>query len=84
MPEGLTIRGVMLDADTVMGNMNFYKSIEGFMESFPQAMYQTSIMIRTPLNAISKIYYRIEIIKPLSVFLYFLFGSLIYMRSYTF
>ena len=46
--DGITITGIHFESDTVVGNMNFYASIEGFMESLPQCIYQSSIMLRTP------------------------------------
>ena len=46
MPEGIQVNGVLLRSDTAAGNLNFYKGIEGFLESFPQAVYQISIVFR--------------------------------------
>ena len=51
--------GDWLDADTVKVNMNFYASMEGFAESLPQSVYQSSIMLRTPYSKISKSYLKI-------------------------
>ena len=53
-PEGILIGGRLLDADSVAGNLNVYKCVEGFMESIPQGIYQMSIMFRTPYHEISK------------------------------
>ena len=50
----LRLGGETLDADSIMGNANFFKTVEGFMESLPQSTYQLSIMIRTPWHEISK------------------------------
>ena len=47
MPEGIQVNGVLLRSDTAAGNLNFYKGIEGFLESFPQAIYQISILFRS-------------------------------------
>ena len=47
MPEGIQVNGVLLRSDTAAGNLNFYKGIEGFLESFPQAIYQISIVFRS-------------------------------------
>ena len=47
MPEGIQVNGVRLRSDTAAGNLNFYKGIEGFLESFPQAIYQISILFRS-------------------------------------
>ena len=46
-PEGVVVSGVLLRSDTAAGNLNFYKSVEGFLESFPQAIYQLSILLRS-------------------------------------
>ena len=46
-PEGIVVSGVLLRKDTTLGNLNFYKSVEGFLESFPQAIYQISILLRS-------------------------------------
>ena len=53
-PEGIELGGVTLDADSAVGNQNFYKAFEGFLESTPQSIYQTSIIFRTPISEISK------------------------------
>ena len=50
----LRLGGETLDADSIMGNANFFKTVEGFMESLPQSTYQLSIMMRTPWHEISK------------------------------
>ena len=47
MPEGIQVNGVLLRSDTAAGNLNFYKGIEGFLESFPQSIYQISILFRS-------------------------------------
>ena len=46
-PEGIHVNGVLLRSETSAGNLNFYKGIEGFLESFPQAIYQISISLRS-------------------------------------
>ena len=50
----LRLGGETLDADSILGNENFFKTVEGFMESLPQSTYQLSIMMRTPWHEISK------------------------------
>ena len=50
----LQVTGESLAKDSVMGNLNFFKSVEGFIESLPQSTYQLSIMMRTPWEDISK------------------------------
>ena len=47
MPEGIQVNDILLRSDTAAGNLNFYKGIEGFLESFPQAIYQISILFRS-------------------------------------
>ena len=46
--------GETIDTDSVMGNLNFFKSVEGFIESLPQSTYQLSIIMRTDWEEISK------------------------------
>ena len=46
-PNGIEFNGVLLRSDTAAGNLNFYKGMEGFLESFPQAIYQFSILMRS-------------------------------------
>ena len=46
-PEGILIKGVLLKGETTIGNLNFYKSIEGFLESYPQSIYQVSLVLRS-------------------------------------
>ena len=46
-PDGIEVNGVLLRSDTAAGNLNFYKGIEGFLESFPQSIYQISILLRS-------------------------------------
>ena len=46
-PEGIVVSGILFRKDTTLGNLNFYKSVEGFLESFPQAIYQISILLRS-------------------------------------
>ena len=46
--------GETIDNDSVMGNLNFFKSVEGFIESLPQSTYQLSIIMRTDWEKISK------------------------------
>ena len=53
-PDGIELGGITLDADSAIGNQNFYKAFEGFLESTPQSIYQTSIIFRTPISEISK------------------------------
>ena len=53
-PSGFVVGGRVLDANSVVGNLNVYKCVEGFMESIPQGIYQLSIMFRTPMDQISK------------------------------
>ena len=55
-PEGIELGGITLDADSAVGNQNFYKAFEGFLESTPQSIYQTAIIFRTPISDISKEY----------------------------
>ena len=62
-PEGIELGGITLDADSAVGNQNFYKAFEGFLESTPQSIYQTSIIFRTPISEISK-----ELLKTLIYF----------------
>ena len=50
-PDGILIRGVLLRSETTIGNLNFYKSVEGFLEAYPQSIYQISIVFRTPWEA---------------------------------
>ena len=40
--------------DSTTGNVNFFRSIEGFAEALPQSVYQLSIMMRTEWTLISK------------------------------
>ena len=53
----IQVGGELLDNDSVMGNLNFFKSVEGFIESLPQSTYQLSIIMRTPWEEISKNYF---------------------------
>ena len=53
-PAGFVVGGRLLTANSVAGNLNVYKCVEGFMESIPQGIYQLSIMFRTPMDDISK------------------------------
>ena len=46
-PNGIEFNGVLFRSDTAAGNLNFYKGMEGFLESFPQAIYQFSILMRS-------------------------------------
>ena len=46
-PNGKVIQGVFLKRDTTIGNLNVFKSAEGFLEAYPQAIYQTSILLRS-------------------------------------
>ena len=45
----------MLNQDTTVGNLNFFKCAEGFLESFPQSVYQLSLVIRTAPGKILKV-----------------------------
>ena len=38
--------GIPLDKDLLSGNVNFFKASEGYLESFPQVVYQLSITMR--------------------------------------
>ena len=49
-PNGIEVNGVLLRSDTTTGNLNFYKGIEGFLESFPQSIYQLSLLFRSAQN----------------------------------
>ena len=42
----LKIMGGPIDDDTLTGTCNFFKSSEGYMEAYPQAVYQLSITLR--------------------------------------
>ena len=46
-PDGIEVGGSILNEDTTIGNLNFFKCAEGFLESFPQSVYQLSLVIRT-------------------------------------
>ena len=48
-PNGTTINGVFFKSETTIGNTNFYKSAEGFLEAYPQGIYQMSLVLRTPV-----------------------------------
>ena len=54
--EGLNVGGVSLDADKAAGAMNYFKSMEGFLESTPQAIFQLAITMRSyeSFNDVSK------------------------------
>ena len=58
-PNGIVLNGVLLRSETTLGNLNFYKGVEGFLESFPQAIYQTSILFRTAVK-IGKKFFKIS------------------------
>jgi len=49
-PNGIVVNGVLLRSDTASGNFNFYIGMEGFLESFPQAIYQISILLRSAMQ----------------------------------
>ena len=53
-PNGIEVQGVLLKSDTTIGNLNFYKSVEGFLEAFPQSIYQISIVLRSTGKALIK------------------------------
>ena len=38
--------GVVLDDESLTGTSNFFKASEGYMEAYPQAVYQLSITLR--------------------------------------
>ena len=42
--------GISLDLEEQTGNTNFYKSVEGFLEALPQAVFQLAIVIRSASN----------------------------------
>ena len=46
-PKGFKVQGVLLQPDATNGNINFYKSAEGFLEAWPQSVYQMSLVLRT-------------------------------------
>ena len=46
-PAGFKVGGSILNQDTTIGNLNFFKCAEGFLESFPQSVYQLSLVLRT-------------------------------------
>ena len=45
-PYGVVLGGTRVSIDALVGNVIFYKSLEGFLESLPQSIYQTSIVLR--------------------------------------
>ena len=45
-PSQTAIFGIPLEKDLMVGNVNFFKASEGYLESFPQAVYQLSIAMR--------------------------------------
>ena len=53
-PNGLVLGGTQVGMDTLIGNVIFYKSLEGFLESFPQSFYQTSIVLRQGVDISKK------------------------------
>ena len=55
-PNGVKVGGSMLNQDTTVGNLNFFKCAEGFLESFPQSVYQLSLVIRTAPGKILKVF----------------------------
>ena len=46
-PNGIKVGTSILTQDTTVGNLNFFKCAEGFLESFPQSVYQLSLVLRT-------------------------------------
>ena len=54
-PSGIVLGGNHVGIDTLIGNAIFYKSLEGFLESLPQSIYQTSIVIRQGVDISKKI-----------------------------
>ena len=53
-PSGIVLGGTHVRIDTLIGNAIFYKSLEGFLESLPQSIYQTSIVIRQGVDISKK------------------------------
>ena len=53
-PNEIELGGVSFTVDSVTGNCNFFRTVEGFMEALPQSIYQLSIMMRTDWRYISK------------------------------
>ena len=65
-PNGVKVGGSMLNQDTTVGNLNFFKCAEGFLESFPQSVYQLSLVIRTAPGTILKVlilFHKLNIIR---------------------
>ena len=46
-PNGIKVGTSILNQDTTVGNLNVFKCAEGFLESFPQSVYQLSLVLRT-------------------------------------
>ena len=46
-PQGFKVQGVLLQPDATNGNINFFKCAEGYLESYPQSVYQLSLVFRT-------------------------------------
>ena len=53
-PSRTAIFGIPLDKDLMVGNVNFFKASEGYLESFPQAVYQLSIALREGCDYLSQ------------------------------
>ena len=45
-PAKRELFGIPLEKDLLAGNVNFFKASEGYLESYPQAVYQLSITLR--------------------------------------
>ena len=45
-PSKQGLFGIPLHGDSLRGNVNFFKASEGYLEAFPQAVYQVSITMR--------------------------------------
>ena len=67
-PNGIVVNGVLLRSDTASGNLNFYKGMEGFLESFPQAIYQISILLRSARQIGTKYNQIIHFIMNVTIF----------------
>ena len=59
-PNGIKVGTSILTQDTTVGNLNFFKCAEGFLESFPQSVYQLSLVLRTISGEEWKVFYMIQ------------------------